>query len=60
MIVKWGLEELERTGGRSWIKSTLMAVKLYEKFGWKQVEELRLDLAPYGGVGEEFISFMCR
>lgn len=62
LVINFGLKEIGRTGakGNAWVKATFISTKLYERLGWKQVEELKIDLQPYGGEGQEIISFMCR
>jgi hypothetical protein len=61
MIIQFGLDHFERElGKKAWVKSTSMATKLYDKLGWRRVEQMKLDLQPYGKEGEKIITFMCR
>jgi GNAT superfamily N-acetyltransferase len=60
MIVNWGIERADQEGRKVWIKATVPALKLYQSFGWKEVDILVTDVTAYGGKGEHKIIFMYR
>ena len=47
-MMKIFLEGVDKDGASSFLRSTVMARRLYEKFGWKVVREMSIDLKEYG------------
>lgn len=49
MLLKWGCDKADEYGIITVLHATPEGFKLYSKNGFKLVEELHLDLRPYGG-----------
>jgi hypothetical protein len=60
MLLRWGTARADEQGEKIWIKATEGGLSLYKRFGWKELDELKMDTRPYGGKGEKRIVFMCR
>ena len=49
MLIKWGIEESEKSGVPAFLEAGAQGRPVYAKYGFEQVGELvRLDLGPYG------------
>lgn len=42
------LEEVDKRGGKMYVKSSAMGKGLYAKFGWKSFGECSIDLSQFG------------
>ncbi|KAJ5339743.1 hypothetical protein N7452_006471 [Penicillium brevicompactum] len=59
-MLKWGIEKADATKSRIYLEATPEGVPAYLKYGWKHVEDVRLDYADYGGAGVETYYIMIR
>ncbi|KAK4949768.1 hypothetical protein LTR10_011610 [Elasticomyces elasticus] len=46
-LLTWGLERADVRGLATYVESAPAGLRLYEKFGFKEVAKFRLDLAPW-------------
>jgi len=60
MLLKSGLEIVDTRKARAFLEATLQARPLYEKFGWKYVDEMIFDLGKYCCFGVQKITCMMR
>lgn len=60
MLLKSGLEVVDTRKARVFLEATSQARPLYEKFGWKSVDEMIFDLGKYGCSGVQTITCMMR
>jgi len=58
-LLTWGLERADNRGLATYVEGTPAGLKLYEKFGFKQVAQFRLELAPWS-EGNHFNICMVR
>ncbi|KAL9621605.1 MAG: hypothetical protein Q9160_003997 [Pyrenula sp. 1 TL-2023] len=47
LCMKWGTEAADRLGVPCYLESTKAGQRLYRKWGFKEVDKFRVDLAPY-------------
>ena len=47
-------------GARTYLESSAVGVPLYLKHGFKQVDDVLIDMRPYGGTGIESEKCMIR
>jgi GNAT superfamily N-acetyltransferase len=59
-LLKSGTERANREGARCYLEATKAGNLLYLKFGWKPVDEVVLDLEPFGGDGGVRCAVMVR
>lgn len=60
MLLKSGLEIVDTHKARVFLEATPQGRPLYEKFGWKYVDEMIFDLGKYGCSGVQKITCMMR
>lgn len=60
ILLNHGLDIADRNGKKSYLESTKKGRVLYERLGWKEVDEMIVNTAPYGGEGIEVTKFMVR
>ncbi|KAL8645315.1 MAG: hypothetical protein Q9226_007359 [Calogaya cf. arnoldii] len=51
MLIREGLAAADRDNTRTYIEASPMGLGLYKKFGWKEVDEIVIDMTPHGGNG---------
>ncbi|KAL8813998.1 MAG: hypothetical protein Q9223_006745 [Gallowayella weberi] len=51
MLVREGLTAADRDNARAYIEASPMGLGLYTKFGWKEVDDIIIDMRPHGGTG---------
>lgn len=51
MLVRDGLDKVDEVGARAFLEAAPVAVPLYLKHGFRTVDEIFIDMGPYGGVG---------
>ncbi|KAF2747096.1 hypothetical protein M011DRAFT_381004, partial [Sporormia fimetaria CBS 119925] len=51
-LVKWGVEEADRLGVEGYVEASEMGAPLYERYGFREVKRVEMDLRRTGG-GEE-------
>lgn len=59
-MIKHGTDIADRIGAKSYLESTSKGLGLYLRHGWKVVDEMTVDMKPYGGKGIEVTKFMIR
>lgn len=53
-LLEFGLAEAKKKGlTQFWLESSPDGYNLYRKFGFEDVDNIRMDLTKYGGVGWE-------
>lgn len=60
MLIKWGLAEADRLGLPSFLESSPAGRPLYEKYGFRTIATLKVDLSPWGGPANVEIPLMLR
>jgi GNAT superfamily N-acetyltransferase len=60
LLLKQVVEYSKTVGGRIWLTATPQGKALYEKHGWKVVEDSAIDLGKFGGEGNYVRSLMVR
>ena len=53
MLIRPGLEAADKAGAQTYIEASPLGLPLYLRHGWEQVDEMVIDLRPYGGEGIE-------
>ena len=48
-LLGWGIEKADRKGLDCWVNASEVALGCFEKFGWKQVGFVEVDLADWDG-----------
>ena len=48
MILKWGIEKADEENARCYLEATPDAYPLYYKVGFRDIDEVGLDLKAYG------------
>jgi hypothetical protein len=56
MLIKWGVEKADKAQLPTYLEASPEGKPLYERFGFKEVEHHRFEVAKYGGEGEDEIS----
>ena len=51
MLIRHGLDAADRDNAKTYIESNCNALALYKKFGWKEVDEIKIDMGKHGGSG---------
>lgn len=59
-LLRPGLEEADKAGAQTYIEASPAGLPVYLKYGWQSVDELAIDMRPYGGHGVEHVPFMMR
>ncbi len=60
VLLKSGLEIVDTRKAKVFLEATPQGRPLYEKFGWKFVDEMVFDLGKYGCSGVQRITCMMR
>ncbi|KAL8708855.1 MAG: hypothetical protein Q9220_006311 [cf. Caloplaca sp. 1 TL-2023] len=51
MLIREGLAAADRDEAKCYIEASPAGLELYKRYGWKQVDEIVLDMKPHGGSG---------
>lgn len=51
MLIGEGLADADRNNARTYIEASPAGYDLYLRHGWKQVDEIVIDVGKYGGHG---------
>ena len=51
MLIGEGLADADRNNARTYIEASPAGYGLYLRHGWKQVDEIVIDIGKYGGHG---------
>ncbi|KAF7551023.1 hypothetical protein G7Z17_g5306 [Cylindrodendrum hubeiense] len=60
LLLEWGLEEADRLGIPAFLESSQQGRRLYEKWGFREVETLTVDFSPWGGPSSIEVPLMLR
>lgn len=60
LLLKWGLEESDRLGIPAVLESSPQGRLLYEKWGFREVDNLTVDFSPWGGPSKIEVPLMLR
>ncbi|KAH7131887.1 acyl-CoA N-acyltransferase [Dendryphion nanum] len=60
LLLNWGLEQSDKAQIPAFLESTREGLQVYEKVGFKPVEEQTFDLSKYGGTGWDSSTAMIR
>ncbi|KAM0545150.1 hypothetical protein ACHAPJ_011496 [Fusarium lateritium] len=60
LLIEWGLKEADRLGIPACLESSSQGRKLYEKFGFEEVERHTVDFSRWDGPSEITIPLMVR
>ncbi|PYH88651.1 acyl-CoA N-acyltransferase [Aspergillus ellipticus CBS 707.79] len=52
-LLRWGLERVDAANARVYLEATDDGYALYRKFGWEDLEKMRMDFGALGGQGEQ-------
>lgn len=52
-LIQRGLEEADEAGAKTYIEASPAGLPVYMKYGWEVVDDLAIDMRPYGGNGVE-------
>ncbi|KAJ5627406.1 hypothetical protein N7528_004833 [Penicillium herquei] len=59
-LIEWGIEKADALQARIYLEATPEGVALYKRYGWKPIEDFKLDMKLYGVAGEEVFTVMVR
>ncbi|KAF6241891.1 hypothetical protein HO173_000603 [Letharia columbiana] len=51
LLIRGGLAMADEVGGRVYLESSAVGMPLYLKHGFKPVDDILIDMRPYGGTG---------
>ncbi|KAL8926238.1 MAG: hypothetical protein Q9172_001880 [Xanthocarpia lactea] len=51
MLIREGLANADRDNARTYIEASPMGLGLYKKHGWKEIDDILIDMRPHGGTG---------
>ncbi|KAF2000494.1 acyl-CoA N-acyltransferase [Amniculicola lignicola CBS 123094] len=57
LLIRWGVERADAIGVECYLEANILAVPLYERFGFQRVGSFPIDLKEFG-LGEERINFV--
>lgn len=60
MLLQWGVNEADRLGIPSYLEATREAHRLYERYGFREVERLAIDLSKWESGLTAEVSLMLR
>ncbi|KAJ5703624.1 hypothetical protein N7493_011549 [Penicillium malachiteum] len=59
-LLEWGIEKADALQTRIYLEATPEGMALYTRYGWKPIEDYKLDLELYGVTSEEVFTVMVR
>jgi GNAT superfamily N-acetyltransferase len=51
LLVEWGTKKADELGLPAYLESSPKGHRVYERYGFKDLEVFYFDVAPYGGTG---------
>jgi hypothetical protein len=60
MLLEDGLALADRDGCKTYIEASAKGLGLYLKYGWKEIDDVKVDTRPYGGHSVESTKCMMR
>ena len=49
MLIRQGLAEADKHNAKSYIEASPAGLQLYQRHGWRQIDEILIDMRPFGG-----------
>lgn len=59
-LLRWGIERAEAEHRRIYLEATMEGLPVYEKSGWRALEQVDIDYTRWGGQGEQTLTLMVR
>ena len=59
-LLEHGLKQVDAVGARAFLEATPQGHPIYERFGWRDVDEIVFELDKYGGEGVQITTCMQR
>lgn len=59
-LLRWGIERAEAERRRIYLEATTEGLPVYEKSGWRALEQVDIDYTRWGGQGEQTLTLMVR
>ncbi|RDW75939.1 hypothetical protein BP5796_06760 [Coleophoma crateriformis] len=60
LLIRNVLAQVDREGRRAYLEASAAGKGLYLKLGWEEIDEMHVDVRPYGGHGVEKEKIMMR
>lgn len=60
MLLEDGLALADRDGCKTYIEASAKGLGLYLKYGWKVIDDIKVDTRPYGGHSVDSTKCMMR
>ena len=60
MLLEAGIKRADEEGAKCYLEATKEGNALYKKFGWNGVDEIVIDMVPFGGEGKERYEVLVR
>ncbi|KAL9027913.1 MAG: hypothetical protein Q9196_003634 [Gyalolechia fulgens] len=60
MLIQEGLAAADRDGAKAYVEASPKGLELYLRHGWRIVDNIKLDMTPYGGKGVAIEELMIR
>ncbi|KAL9003663.1 MAG: hypothetical protein Q9188_003486 [Gyalolechia gomerana] len=60
MLIQEGLAAADRDGAKIYVEASSKGLNLYLRHGWKIVDDIKMDMTPYGGKGMAIEELMIR
>ena len=51
LLIRDGLTIADKHDAKTYIEASPVALQLYLKHGWKLIDDILIDMTPYGGSG---------
>lgn len=51
LLIREGLTAADGDNARTYIEASPKGLGLYQKFGWKEIDDIVIDMRPHGGTG---------
>ena len=60
MLIKFGLDIVDGLGARAELEATPHGKPVYERYGFREIDEIVFDMEMYGGEGRQVTTCMVR
>lgn len=60
LLIAEGVANVDRDNARVYLEASTAGYRLYLRHGWKQVDEVAIDISRYGGRGEVTMKLLLR
>ena len=51
LLIRDGLSLVDKHNARTYIEASPVGLQLYQRHGWKLIDDISIDMTPYGGTG---------